>query len=130
MAGKGCLPGTNNGGGAKPGSLKRKTKERMEKQEAAASAGITPLEFMLQEMRSPPPKQLKDEPADAYDRRVLSHKAMQLDAAKAAAPYCHSRLQAIEVKTPEPIKIENHDPVDIAKRVAFILASALQGATS
>lgn len=51
--------------------------------------GITPLEFMLNVMRQEPPANL--EPADE-----LKATALRFEAAKAAAPYIHPRLAAIE----------------------------------
>lgn len=50
--------------------------------------GVTPLEFMLQVMRSP---------SDHEDAKVqVAREAMRFEAAKAAAPYIHPRLAAIE----------------------------------
>ena len=51
--------------------------------------GLTPLEYMLEVMRAPAP--------DVDDARILqSHVAMCFEAAKAAAPYIHPRLAAVE----------------------------------
>lgn len=62
--------------GRKPGSPNKATQRR---QEEIAASGVTPLEFMLQRMRDPS--------VDA---------AQQFEAAKAAAPYVHPRLAAVE----------------------------------
>jgi hypothetical protein len=70
--------GKRPGAGRKPGSLTKKTRDIAE---AAAAAGETPLEHMLKIMR---------DPAVDDDRRM--------DAAKAAAPYVHSRLNATTLK--------------------------------
>lgn len=73
MAGR--LPGTPKTGGRKKGVPNKATIER---QAEVAASGLTPLEFMLQVMRTG------------------SDEARQLDAAKAAAPYVHPRLAAVE----------------------------------
>lgn len=77
--------GARKGAGRKPGSATKKTREVAEK---AATEGVTPLEYMLAVMR-----------ADAAheDPKVQAvREAMKFEAAKAAAPYIHPRLQAIE----------------------------------
>lgn len=48
---------------------------------AVERGGITPLDFMLEVLRN----------------EGLPHD-MRMDAAKAAAPYCHARLNSIDVK--------------------------------
>lgn len=53
--------------------------------------GITPLEFMLRVMREEPAFGLMENP-QAYQRAC----EMRFEAAKAAAPYIHPRLAAIE----------------------------------
>jgi hypothetical protein len=70
--------GKRPGAGRKPGS---KTKKTMDIALAAAAAGETPLEYLLRVMRDP---SLPD--------------GQRMDAAKNAAPYCHSRLNAVTVK--------------------------------
>lgn len=68
--------GKREGAGRKAGSITKRTRELTE---AALADGISPLDFML--------ARLRDEGL-APDVRM--------DAAKAAAPYCHPRLQNIE----------------------------------
>jgi hypothetical protein len=70
--------GKRPGAGRRPGSTTQKTREIADR---ATEEGITPLEFMLQVMR--------DESAERSER---------LDMAKAAAPYVHPRLSAVEAK--------------------------------
>jgi hypothetical protein len=70
-------------GGARPGAGRPKgvpNKRTSVQAQAAAATGITPLAFLLKVMRD-------------------SNKAldMRIDAAKAAAPYMHSRLASVEV---------------------------------
>lgn len=78
--------GARKGAGRKPGSATAKTREIADK---AASEGITPLEYMLQIMRT-------EETATEDVREILAQRAMRFEAAKAAAPYIHPRLAAIE----------------------------------
>jgi hypothetical protein len=68
--------GKREGAGRKPGVPNTKTRELVEKVEAS---GLTPLDYMLAQMRD-------EENA----------KELRMDAAKAAAPYVHARLAAIE----------------------------------
>ena len=71
-------------GGKRPGAGRPRGSKAKKSQAiaiAAAEAGITPLEFMLQIMR--------DETVDAMVR---------MDMAKASAPYMHARLASTEVK--------------------------------
>lgn len=78
--------GARKGAGRKKGSATAKTRAIADK---AAADGITPLEFMLQVMRSEPSDQL-----DARD--ALRATEMRFEAAKAAAPYMHPRLASVE----------------------------------
>lgn len=73
-------------GGRQKGAKNRKTAEKVA---AIIASGKTPLEYMLEVMRSP----------DA-DRSV------RLDAAKSAAPYVHPKLATVEHSGPDggPIK--------------------------
>ncbi len=68
--------GKRPGAGRRPGSLNVRTQEIAAR---ATAEGLTPLEFMLMRMR--------DEDAPPQDR---------FEAAKAAAPYVHPRLAAVE----------------------------------
>jgi len=73
-------------GGRKPGSRNKATAER---ERVLAASGLTPLEYMLGVMR--------DEEAPQPAR---------LDAAKAAAPFVHPRLSAVELSGPNGGEIE------------------------
>jgi hypothetical protein len=87
--------GARANAGRKAGSATKRTRAIADK---AAAEGITPLEFMLNVMRQEPP--------DVEDDRVrLSYVAMQFEAAKAAAPYVHPRLAAIEHTAPDGIDL-------------------------
>jgi len=79
--------GPRKNAGRKPGSATKKTREIAD---MAAANGITPLEFMLNVMRQEPP--------ETEDERLRqSYVAMQFEAAKAAAPYIHPKLSAVEM---------------------------------
>lgn len=64
--------------------------------------GITPLEFMLKVMR-------QELPENAPVKLQIAHQAMQFEAAKAAAPYIHPRLQSVEVKNPDGEAFKTED---------------------
>jgi hypothetical protein len=87
--------GKRSGAGRKAGAATKKTRLIAEK---AMAEGITPLEFMLDIMRT--------EPGDIEDARLLAdHQAMRFEAAKAAAPYIHPRLAAVEHTAPDGIDL-------------------------
>lgn len=68
--------GKRDGAGRPAGAVTTKTRETAE---AAAKAGLTPLEYML--------KILRDDDADIKDR---------MWAAEKAAPYVHAKLASVE----------------------------------
>jgi hypothetical protein len=68
--------GPRSGAGRKKGSLNRLTEEAVK---AAEKGGVMPLDYLLGVMRD-----------DTQDQ------AIRIDAAKAAAPYVHAKLQAIQ----------------------------------
>ena len=70
--------GARPGAGRKPGTRNKKTREQVE---AIEKSGLTPLEYLLSVLR--------DDARETVER---------MDAAKAAAPYCHARLSNVEVK--------------------------------
>lgn len=78
--------GPRRGAGRKKGAATAKTREIADR---AASEGLTPLEYMLNVMRNEPPAGL--EPA-----QQLSATMLRFEAAKAAAPYIHPKLSAVE----------------------------------
>lgn len=79
--------GKREGSGRPSGAINKASAER---QAEVAASGVTPLEFMLNVMR--------DEAADA---------AKRLDAAKAAAPYVHPRLNATTLSGSVDVGIED-----------------------
>lgn len=78
--------GKRKGAGRPPGAINRATAAARKMVE---ETGVTPLEFMLQVMR------------DANATR-----AERLDMAKAAAPYVHARLSAVEAKVEVTEQVE------------------------
>jgi hypothetical protein len=75
MAGR--KPGTPKTGGRQKGTGNKATAER---EATIAASGLTPLDYMLSVMRD-----------------IAADEAKRLDAAKAAAPYVHPRLSAMEL---------------------------------
>jgi len=71
-----ALGGARPGAGRKKGGHNRLTDEALSK---AKRGGILPLDYLLKVMR--------DESGDD---------ARRIDAAKAAAPYCHAKLQPVD----------------------------------
>jgi hypothetical protein len=102
-------------GGAKPGERRGgRQKGTPNKKNAAtiaaiAKAGVTPLEYMLDVMRKPLPK-------DASAEVKASIVSMQFEAAKAAAPYVHPRLSAVETGKPGEFK-ELQDKGELKQRI-------------
>lgn len=86
--------GRRQGAGRPPGSATRKTREIADR---AAEQGITPLEYMLQIMRRPT--------AHKDPKVEVARETLAFEAAKAAAPYMHPRLAAVEHSGP------NGDPL-------------------
>lgn len=78
--------GKRTGAGRPKGAASKKTREIADK---AAEGGITPLEFMLWVMR-------QDYTGGGDDRSIQAHFELRFEAAKAAAPYIHPKLQAVE----------------------------------
>jgi hypothetical protein len=97
--------GARANAGRKAGSATKRTRAIADK---AAAEGITPLEFMLEIMRT-------ETDSDITDPRVLTDRlAMRFEAAKAAAPYIHPRLAAIEHTGPNGGPIESKTTLDVS----------------
>jgi hypothetical protein len=86
--------GKRAGAGRKPGSATKKTRAIAD---AVARSGLMPLDYMLEVMR--------DTSADEKRRD---------DLAKAAAPYVHPRLSAVELKKP-PIDLSRLSDDELAQ---------------
>jgi hypothetical protein len=92
--------GRREGAGRKPGSVARIDYEARQK---AHASGLTPLDYLLSVMR--------DESEGKRER---------LDAAKAAAPYCHARLTSTELSGPDKGPIETKEVSEEARLEAFM----------
>jgi hypothetical protein len=85
---------TKTKGGARPGAGRKKgspNKKTAELQKAVAESGVTPLEFMLDIMRTKPSDDIED------PRLLVDLLALRFEAAKAAAPYVHAKLSSVEL---------------------------------
>jgi hypothetical protein len=78
--------GVRAGAGRKKGIPNKKTADVQAK---VAASGVTPLEYMLSQMRKPYPRRASVAQKIAMDN-------MRFEAAKAAAPYVHAKLASIE----------------------------------
>ena len=85
----GIRGGSRPGSGRVKGSKNKATLKRAEVALLALDTGITPLEYMLDIMRAPIPDDVNTEV-----RTLLI--GQRFEAAKAAAPYVHPRLAAVE----------------------------------
>ncbi len=81
------------GAGRKTSALTIRTRAMAEH---IIASGITPLEYMIALMRAPMPERFEDETLAAYECRLIGWRTQGFEAAKAAAPYLHPRLAAIE----------------------------------
>lgn len=70
--------GSRSGAGRPPGAVNRLAREAVER---AAAEGILPLDYMLSILRDP-----------------LRPDDVRLDAAKAAAPYCHPKRAPVDAE--------------------------------
>jgi hypothetical protein len=59
-------------------------------------------------------------------RNEQEDKTVRLDAAKAAAPYVHPRLQTTTLAgDPEnPLKVDSMSEIELARRLAFLMTKA------
>ena len=92
--------GKREGAGRKPGSVSRIDEEARRR---AAEGEIMPLDYLLSIMR--------DDTRDDHAR---------LDAAKAAAPYCHARLASTELSGPKGGPIETKEITDEVRARALM----------
>src|SRR5947208_2483363 len=106
MLGRGKPKGLPKSGGRQKGAV-----DKIKREAILAAQGITPLDYMM-----------------TLVRNEEEEKAVRLDAAKAAAPYVHARLQAVTLgRDPEnPIKLDNRSELDEARHLAFILSRAMK----
>jgi hypothetical protein len=92
----------------KTGGRQKGGVDKIKREAILAAQGITPLDYMLGIIRN-----------EQEDNTV------RLDAAKAAAPYVHARLQTTTLAgDPEkPLKVDMSD-LEAARRLAFLMTKA------
>lgn len=105
MSGNG---GKRPGAGRKPGVP---NKASITRQESVKATGETPLDYMLRIMRD----------------NLLDYE-LRFEAAKAAAPYVHPKLSAVEHtgKDGGPIETKEMTDNELARSIAFTLTKGLQ----
>jgi hypothetical protein len=83
--------------------------DKIKREAILAAQGITPLDYMV-----------------GIVRNEEEDKSVRLDAAKAAAPYVHARLQAVTLAgdPDKPLKVENMSDLEAARRLAFLMTKA------
>jgi hypothetical protein len=83
--------------------------DKIKREAILAAQGITPLDYMLDIVRN-----------------EQEDKTVRLDAAKAAAPYVHARLQTTTLAgDPEkPLKVDSISDLETARRLAFLMTKA------
>ncbi len=99
-------------GGPKTGGRKKgvPNKVTLEREREIRQSGLTPLEYMLSLMRNE---------ANTTETRF--------EAAKAAAPYVHPKLAAVEFKGDPEAPIEHHITIDaFTSRIARLAARAAE----
>src|SRR3954469_21187940 len=104
-------------GHPKTGGRQKGTVDKIKREAILAAQGITPLDYLMMLVRAETEPGL--DPAVAKARETL-----RFEAAKAAAPYVHARLQAVTLGgDPEnPIKVDTMSELQAARRLAFLLA--------
>jgi len=110
--------GARVGAGRKKGSHGKLTKAVREK---ALQTGNSPLDVLLSIMRQPEPVREAGESVVAFLARHKLWIEYRFEAAKAAAPYVHPRLQAVEPpgKDGKPTVIEHRfEIIEVASTVA------------
>jgi hypothetical protein len=111
LAGRGRPKGLPKTGGRKKGSI-----DKLKREAEIAASGLTPLDYMLGIVRA--------ETLAGLDASVaIARETLRFEAAKAAAPYCHPRLQAVTLGgDPEnPIKVDSMSELEAVRRLAFLL---------
>src|SRR6187200_2213858 len=96
----------------KTGGRQKGAVEKIRREAILAAQGITPLDYMM-----------------GIVRNEQEDKTVRLDAAKAAAPYIHARLQTTTLAgDPEnPIKVDNISELEAVRRLAFLLTKGAAG---
>src|SRR3954470_18357728 len=100
----------------KTGGRQKGGVDKIKREAILAAQGITPLDYLMMLVRAKTEPGL--DPAVARARETL-----RFEAAKAAAPYVHARLQAVTLGgDPEnPIKIDSMSELEVGRRLAFLM---------
>jgi hypothetical protein len=103
----------------KTGGRQKGAVDKIKREAILAAQGITPLDYLMMLVRAETPPGL--DPAVARARETL-----RFEAAKAAAPYVHARLQTTTLAgDPEkPLKVDGMSDLETARRVAFLMTKA------
>tara|TARA_R110000868_G_scaffold411755_1_gene708913 strand:- start:27979 stop:28419 length:441 start_codon:yes stop_codon:yes gene_type:complete len=131
--------GSPKSGGRKKGSVNIKTLERQVRERVLASRKATPLEILMAAAHSKVPS---GRGVTLDDKRW--HMAYKVDAAKAAAPYFHPKLNAVmhggsiggggagTSNLLPPPAADANDPglLEAARRIAFVMALGAKMAQS
>jgi hypothetical protein len=114
MAGPG-KPGRGKGH-PKTGGRPKNGVDKIKREAILAAQGITPLDYMMMLVRAETEPGL--DPAVAKARETL-----RFEAAKAAAPYVHARLQTTTLAgDPEkPLKVHSMSDLEVGRRLAFLM---------
>jgi hypothetical protein len=93
----------------KTGGRQKGAVDKIKREAILAAQGITPLDYMI-----------------GIVRNEQEDKTVRLDAAKAAAPYVHPRLQTTTLAgDPEnPLKVDSMSEIELARRLAFLMTKA------
>src|SRR4051795_1452023 len=112
MAGPG-KPGRAKGH-PKTGGRTKGGVDKIRREAILAAQGITPFDYLMTLVRAETEPGL--DPAVARARETL-----RFEAAKAAAPYVHARLQTttLAADPDKPLKVENMSDLEAARRLAF-----------
>jgi hypothetical protein len=108
--------GLPKSGGRKKGTPNQVTAKR---EAEIAASGLTPLDYMLGIMRA-------EHPNGASPEIIQAREELRFEAAKAAAPFVHARLQTTTLAgDPEkPLKVDGMSDLETARRVAFLMTKA------
>jgi hypothetical protein len=103
-------------GHPKTGGRQKGTVDKIKREAILAAQGITPLDYLMMLVRAETEPGL--DPAVAKARETL-----RFEAAKAAAPYVHARLQAVTLGgDPEkPLKVDSMSDLEVGRRLAFLM---------
>src|SRR3954451_19736874 len=100
----------------KSGGRQKGAVDKIKREAILAAQGITPLDYLMMLVRAETEPGL--DPAVAKARETL-----RFEAAKAAAPYVHARLQAVTLGgDPEkPLKVDSMSDLEVGRRLAFLM---------